>query len=208
MKTIKRIISSIKYAYSFLKVLNSPFKLLKLIWYFGEIRHGTPYFLPRKWVKYTKEDCIEALKKEKEVFAKANREIEWDWKHYKGYQKAIPIKYFHWYFTSLGWKTKWSDYRFEWNPSLSIVIFGKQLFIEIVPNIDKKCMHDVYWEAWLNYEYKTNKKLSKSERLEELVKIYTCTWISYSKDKEPITTDYYPYILKNKYLNKYNEYKI
>ena len=51
MKFIKRIKSHIRYNYSFLKVLNSPFKSLKLIWYFGEIRHGTPYFLPRKWVK-------------------------------------------------------------------------------------------------------------------------------------------------------------
>jgi len=67
---------------------------------------------------------------------------------------------------------------------------------------------DVYWEAWLNYENDTNKKLSKSERLEELVKKHSCTWTSYSKDREPISTDYYLYILKNKYLNKYNESQI
>ena len=42
---------TIMYNLSFLGVLNSPFRRLKLKWYFGDIEHGTPYFLPRKWVK-------------------------------------------------------------------------------------------------------------------------------------------------------------
>ena len=58
---MKKLIKTIKYNLLFLKVLNSPFKGLKLKWYFGEIKHGTPYFLPRKWVKVTKEDCEKLL---------------------------------------------------------------------------------------------------------------------------------------------------
>ena len=107
---------TIIYNLSFLGVLNSPFRGLKLKWYFGDIEHGTPYFLPRKWVK----------------------------------NKPVPIKYFGFNFTTLGWKTKWEDYRFEWSPSISLVIFGKQLFIEILPNIktdDSTIAIDCYWEA-------------------------------------------------------------
>ena len=51
---------TIMYNLSFLGVLNSPFKGLKLRWYFGDIEHGTPYFLPRKWVKCNKKDALNA----------------------------------------------------------------------------------------------------------------------------------------------------
>ena len=155
---------TIIYNLSFLGVLNSPFRGLKLKWYFGDIEHGTPYFLPRKWVK----------------------------------NKPVPIKYFGFNFTTLGWKTKWEDYRFEWSPSISLVIFGKQLFIEIVPNIktdDSIIAMDCYWEAWLNYKYKLYKTKSIKERIEELQKVYSCTW----GNEEKGYTNYYPIILKNKY---------
>ena len=42
MKKIKALLNSVKYKLSFLGVLNSPFKGLKLKWYFGEIKHGRP----------------------------------------------------------------------------------------------------------------------------------------------------------------------
>ena len=61
MKNIfKQFISNFKYNYSFLKVLNSPFIGLKLKWCFGEIEHGTPYFLPRKWIKCDLNDAYKA----------------------------------------------------------------------------------------------------------------------------------------------------
>ena len=60
MKKIKALLNSVKYKLSFLGVLNSPLKGLKLKWYFGNIKHGTPYFLPGKWVKCNKEDAIRA----------------------------------------------------------------------------------------------------------------------------------------------------
>ena len=203
MKKIKALLNSIKYKLSFLGILNSPFKGLKLKWYFGNIEHGTPYFLPRKWVKCNKEDALKSwnnLKNEtREVYEKYNGGIEHWTDHYiKNYTKPVQIKYFGFNFTTLGWKTKWDDYRFEWSPSISLILFEKQLFIEILPNIktdDSTIAIDCYWEAWLNYKYKTDKSKSVEKRLEELQKEYSCSW----GNKEKGYTNYYPIILKNKY---------
>ena len=87
----------------FLKALNSPFKPFKLKWYCGKVAVGTPYFLPRVWVK----------NKEK-----------------PGYLKTKPRK-IGFDFVSLGWKTKWeeTDYRFEWHPVWSFVFFGYQIAV-------------------------------------------------------------------------------
>ena len=199
---MKKLIKTIKYNLLFLKVLNSPFKGLKLKLYFGEIKHGTPYFLPRKWVKCDLEDGLEAWDKlgkySQNAYLRSQTQQEWVKKYTKTHTKSIPIKYFGWDFTSLGWKTKWDDYRFEWSPSISLVLFGKQLFIEILPNIktdDSTIAIDCYWEAWLNYKYKTDKSKSIEKRLEELQKEYSCSW----GDEEKGYTNYYPIILKNKY---------
>jgi len=200
MKVLKKMVSSIKYDFEFLKVLNSPLVGLKLKWYLGEIKHGTPYFLPRRWVKCTSGDANKAWGKlsieTHRAITKTISKDQWLKDYAKTHTKAIPIKYFGWHFTTLGWKTKWDDYRFEWSPSLSIVIFGKQLFINIIPKIikhdDTKWGVDCYWEAWLNYNYKTDKTKSKKKRLEELKKIYSCTW----SDGKGNSTNYYDYILK------------
>ena len=173
IKSIKQWISNVKYNWSYLGVLNSPFVGLRLKWYFGKIQHGTPYFLPRKWVEL----------KEK-----------------PGYKTTIQIKYFGWNSTTLGWKTKWYNYRFEWAPCYSLVIFGKQLFVCVLPRMESKddfCIRqDCYWEAWLTYNYRTDKTKSKTERLQETIKQYSCTW----GNKKEGYTDYYPLILKKKYI--------
>jgi len=202
---IKQLGKTIDYNLSFLKVLNSPFRGLKLKWYFGEIKHGTPYFLPRKWIKCNLEDGLKAWDKlgelSKNAYLKSQTQKEWIKKYAKTHTKPIPIKYFGWQFTTLGWKTKWDDYRFEWSPSISIILFGKQLFIEILPkiNIDKHMVAlDCYWEAWLTYYYNTDKTKSRTERLIELKEKYNCTW----GNKEDGYVDYYPYILKEKYKNE------
>lgn len=209
---MKKLIKTIKYNLLFLKVLNSPFKGLKLKWYFGEIKHGTPYFLPRKWVKCDKQDAIRAWTKisdeRKKIYIdKWGNEDEYYDYYIRTFNKPVPIKYFGWHFTTLGWKTKFYDFRFEWSPSISIVIFGKQLFIEIVPNIktdDSTIAIDCYWEAWLNYKYKTDKSKSIEKRLEKLQKEYSCSW----GDEEKGYTNYYPIILKNKYHYLISENKL
>jgi len=193
----------INYNLKFLKVFNSPFKSLTATFYFGEISHGTPYFLPRKWVKMTKKDCEECLERDKKYMLPKYMEGR-TWEHYKKYKKPVPVKYLGFQFTTLGWKTKWDEYRFEWSPSISIVIFGKQLFISIVPKGDKDTLRiDCYWESWLNWEGNTDKTKSKEERFKELISKHSNTWGNSSDGY----TDYYPMILNKKYLKLYNKIK-
>jgi hypothetical protein len=199
-KKIKQWISNVQYNWSYIKVLNSPFVGLKLKWYFGKIKHGTPYFLPRKWVKMTKIDCEKLL--ENDIKKCLPKYVEGrTWEYYKNYKKPIPIKYFGWNSCTLGWKTKWDNYRFEWAPCYSLVVFGKQLFVCVLPKIDKQVSdsqirQNCYWETWLTYNYRTDKSKSKKERLQEVIKQYSCTW----GNQEKGYIDYYPLILKKKYI--------
>ena len=195
---MKQIWRKIVYNFSFLGVFFSPLRGLKLKWYFGEIKHGTPIFLPRKLVNYTRQDAIDKLNKDvhngkflvypNEVYIKENMTI----------RKFVPIKYFGFKFTPLGWKTKWDEFRFEWNPSISLVIFGKQLYIEILPNIDSddyRISIDCYWECWLTYYYRTDKNKKIEERLTQLMDKYSCVWGNENNGY----FNYYNVILKSKY---------
>jgi hypothetical protein len=89
--------------FKFLQAYNSPFKPPMPRLYIGKINIGTPYFLPRKWVK-----------------SKVN----------PGYLMAVPKK-IGFDFVGLGWKTKWdyTDYRFEWSPIWSFVFFKWQIAV-------------------------------------------------------------------------------
>jgi hypothetical protein len=104
MRKIKYFIND----FDFLRAYNSPFKAPKLKWYFGKIAIGTPYFLPRKWVK----------SKEK-----------------NGYLTAVPRK-IGFDFVRLGWKTKYDYYRHEWNPLISFVFFKWQIALMFIPDHD------------------------------------------------------------------------
>jgi hypothetical protein len=208
---MKKFKAWFKYNLSFLNVLNSPLKGLKLVWYFGDISKGTPYFLPRKLAKMTLEDCQQALEKD----LKNSETMGWKFVHpptidaYKNRRKFVPIKYFGINYTTLGWKTKYDSYRYEWCPMFSLVIFGKQLHITIVPNVKNNeydFYFDSYWEAYLNWEYETDKKATKEERFKQLIDKYSCTWIS-RKDNVDIKNDHYLQILSPKYLTIYNELK-
>ena len=205
IKYFKAKISNFKYNWGYLGVLNSPFVGLELKWYFGEIKHGTPYFFPRKWVKCNFEDGLKAWDKlgehSQKAYLRSQTQQKWIKDYIKNHTKPIPIKYFGFDYTTLGWKTRWDDYRFEWSPSISIIIFGKQLFITIIPKMgktpeDTRIMVDFYWEAYLTYKYRTDKTKSKHERLEQTMKEYSCTW----GNKEMGYMDYYPLILKDKYI--------
>ena len=206
IKKIKQWISNIKYNWSYLGVLNSPFVGLRLKWYFGKIQHGTPYFLPRKWVKCDMDDALKAWNKlsdESRLAYSYSKKLggknKWMSDYTKSYTKPIPIKYFGWNSTTLGWKTKWDDYRFEWAPCYSLVIFGRQLFVCVIPKMKTKdnfgIRQDCYWEAWLTYHYRTDKSESKEYRLRDTIRQYSCTW---GNEKEGYI-DYYPFILKKKY---------
>lgn len=158
----------IKNIKEFISYFNTPFVRPKIKLYIGSISIGTPYFLPRKAIKDTDKP---------------------------GYLKFVP-KRFGFDIVRLGWKTKWSQFRFEWAPLISFVFFKWQIAIIIsAPE------QDVYWESWLYYQSETDKTKSKSERAIECQKKYPQVW-KISKKQVETKIDYYDLILKKKYRIK------
>ena len=187
MKKLKYLIRR----FEWLKVLNSPFKPFKVKFYIGKLAIGTPYFFPRKWVRYTDQDAIKAAVEHKANKNKVQVTDKQLFEMYKNYSKAVPIKVgFDW--CSLGYKTKWTntDFRYEWGPVFTFVFFGYQIAMMVG---QKDVSH--YWEAWLYYEYATDKTKSKRERIEQCRKEHNQTWTVSGGE-----IDYYEYILKPKYL--------
>jgi hypothetical protein len=201
MRKLKYILEDLRW----LKVLNSPFKPFKVKFYAGKIRIGVPYFYPRKWVKGTPKLItiavsrkIQEEKRWNELNPKDARKIksfEELYNEYKNYSFPVPLKVGFSY-CGLGWKTKWTstDFRYEWGPVLSFVFFGYQIALMVG---HKHSSH--YWEAWLYYEYATDKTKSKRERIEQCRKEFNQTWKVSSQGKEEVV-DYYQHILKSKYL--------
>ena len=191
MKKLKYLIRR----FEWLKVLNSPFKPFKVKFYIGKLAIGTPYFFPRKWVRYTDQDAIKAAVEHKANKNKVQVTDKQLFEMYKNYSKAVPIKVgFDW--CSLGYKTKWTntDFRYEWGPVFTFVFFGYQIAMMVG---QKDVSH--YWEAWLYYEYATDKTKSKRERVEQCRAEFNQTWTR-SKDGKDEVIDYYERILKSKYL--------
>ena len=176
--------------------MNSPFKPFKVSFYVGKTQIGIPYFYPRKWVKYGEQDIQKAITEHK---ANKNLVLVTDnqlYNMYKNYTKAVPLK-IGFSYCGLGWKTKYDDFRYEWGPVLSFVFFGYQIAL-MVGFRDRKAV-DHYWEAWLYYEYNTDKTKSKRERIEQCRKEAPATW-RISRDGKEEVIDYYERILKPKYL--------
>jgi hypothetical protein len=188
--SLKYTIQSLRWV----KALFSPFKPFKVGLYMGKTQIGIPYFLPRKWVKYTDEDAIKASVEHKANKNKVQVSDKQLFEMYKKYNKAVPLKVGFSY-CSLGWKTKYDDFRHEWNPVLSFVFFGYQIALTFYSPYGSH-----YWEPWLYYEYRTDKTKSKRERIEQCIKEAPETWTSSKHNEEPVTTDYYTKILKQKYL--------
>jgi len=190
---LKYILSSLRW----LKILNSPFKPFKVSFYIGKIQIGIPYFYPRKWVKYNNQDIQKAIEEHK---ANKNKVLVSDaqlYDMYYNYKKAVPLKVGFSY-CSLGWKTKYDSFRYEWGPILSFVFFGYQ--IALMVGFKDRDAVDHYWEAWLYYEYNTDKTKSKRERIEQCRKEAPATWTRISRDGKEEVVDYYERILKPKYL--------
>jgi hypothetical protein len=206
MKRLKRRLKYKLERLRYWKALFSPFKPFRIRFYAGKLAIGTPYFFPRKWVKATPElarkatlDYIKSEERYNELNPKSARKIkpyEEIYQEKLRYNYAKPIKVG---FDScgLGWKTKWTDtdFRYEWGPVFTFVFFGYQLAWTI-----SAPQRNHYWEAWLYYEYATDKSKSKRERIAECRKQFSQTWISYSPDGSEEKVDYYERILKPKYL--------
>jgi len=187
---------SLKYtiqSLQWVKALWSPFKPFKVSFYAGKLAIGTPYFYPRKWVKFTKKDALEKATKVTQMsgsvyFGKDPNTIV---DQFMNYTKAVPLK-IGFSYCSLGWKTKWTDtdFRYEWNPVFSFVFFGYQIALTVYSPYRSH-----YWEAWLYYEYATDKTKLKRERIEQCRKEHSQIWTVAGGE-----IDYYEYILKPKYL--------
>lgn len=181
--------------FDFLRAYNSPFKPLKLKWYFGKTAIGTPYFLPRKWIKRTHEDNVTSA-----LNAVSNPKLvvktfeEW-YKSYKGSLKAVK-KTVGFDFVPLGWKTKYDEYRFEWSPMWSFVFFGYQIAVTFVAPEEYH-----YWECWLVYTRETDKTKTTAERIEQAKKVFPCNWKTYRNGIEEKIC-YWDVILKDKFNNK------
>jgi hypothetical protein len=201
MSKLKYILQDLKW----LKILNSPFKPFNVSLYAGKTQIGTPYFLPRKWVKATpelaKKAALETMESEKKwndinpKYARRIKSYEEIYQEKLKYTFPVPLKVGFSY-CGLGWKTKWTDtdFRYEWGPVLSFVFFGYQIALMVG---HKHSSH--YWESWLYYEKATDKTKSKRERIEQCRKEFPQTWKVSSMGKEEIV-DYYQYTIKNKYL--------
>lgn len=203
MSKLKYVIQDLRW----LKVLNSPFKPFNIRWYVGKTQIGTPYFLPRKWVKATPKLATEAALKTIAAAKMWNEQNpDSTFKHtVKSFEEVyeekmrnsfpVPLKVGFSY-CGLGWKTKWTntDFRYEWAPVLSFVFFGYQIAVMAIQKDDSH-----YWESWLYYEYATDKIKSKRERIEQCRKEAPQTWKRSSQGKEEVI-DYYQHILKTKYL--------
>jgi len=193
-------------SFRWVKALFSPFKPFKVSFYAGKTQVGIPYFYPRKWVDATPKLATKAALEEIERQEKWNKLNPEHARKIKSFEEifqekmkcsfAVPLTVGFSY-CSLGWKTKWTstDFRHEWNPILSFVFFGYQIAAIVY---QKDSSH--YWEAWLYYEYATDKTKSKYERIEQCRKEAPQKWTSHRHDEEPVTTDYYTKILKSKYL--------
>lgn len=164
--------SFIKNIKELISYFNTPFVRPKFKLYVGKVAIGTPYFLPRKTIKDPDKP---------------------------GYLKFVPKK-IGFDFCTLGWKTKWEQYRFEWAPIISFVFFKWQIAITIAaPEMNH------YWESWLFYKYDTDKTKSKLERAIQCQKEYPQIWKLWKNGVET-KVNYYDLILKKKYqLKKVDE---
>lgn len=226
MNPVKHVIQTIKWKFQWVPILWSPFVFPKFSWYFGKVTCGVPYFLPSKWKKYTEKDIINEWKKF-QIELKEHTEKFWNKEcsltpeqfiagyngqsfqsfrnHRIGKERRIPKK-FGFDIISWGWKTKYDDYRHEWNPGLSIVFFNRQLSLMIHPfHKNHPCMDDQYWEGFLWWGDSKNPKHyghkpSIEERLRWIQEQDSCT-LGHKEpgDKEYTWTNYYYDILKKKY---------
>lgn len=142
-------------SFSWMKIYRSPFKRPKIKFYFGKIAVGTPYMPPRRWVK------------------------DGD------YLRPIKSWWFKLDFVGLGYKTKYTEfnYRHEWDPIWSLVLFGRQFAVQFT--MDHRC-----WESWLVYNNCTDG--SVKDRLKKCQELNPNVWVDMDGNK----TDYFKESLK------------
>lgn len=189
----------------------TPFVHLKGHWYFGKIAIGVPYFYPRYLRKKTDADIIETLidmsDNERRYIKENNGWKTWLDNQHESH-KFVQAKWFKFDYVRLGWKTKWDEYRFEWNPGFSLVLFNKQLNVIFKPDMPTTFdFDDVYWEGWLTYNFETDKKKPVHDRLIEFFNKYGAIWKRTNELGKEEDVDYMYEILKPNYHWLYSKWK-
>ena len=183
-----------KYKFDWMMVYFSPFKPIIPKLYIGKVAIGTPYFLPRKFRRYTAQEAIDAAVRELNEKPQSKKiGFEKLYYDYSRRSKSVPKK-IGFDFVGHGWKTKWkpTDYRHEWNPVWSFVFFRWQIAL-----IFRPVETDHYWECWLYYSRHTKGKTK--DRIEQARKEFPCVWTTNYSGEEKKTTCYWDIILKDKY---------
>lgn len=118
----------------------------------------------------------------------------------------LPIWLSFYYFSNdVIWKTKWSEIRFEYNPLLSIVIFGISFNIWLSCPIKGEYYNDDhYWECILNWVYRDSYNKSVGDDIVKFVKIMS-RWTRYTKDGNNTYYTLQPEYLKGHYRSEYLE---
>ncbi len=197
---------------SFIWIYKTPFKKPKIKVYFGKITKGTPYFLPRRLKKISKEERLKRAQNNYEIYlSKPSLKLNSKRKTIKDFlppanEKMFVPRKFGINLVPLGWKTKFDDIRFEYNPAFSFVAFKKQLYVEFsFENTSENSAgleNECYWEAALFYRHRTPEKESTMSRLVYCVFGNDITWMWTDQDNNQIIKiDYYNKIIKNKYLH-------
>jgi hypothetical protein len=188
--------------FEWMKIYFSPFKPPKPKLYIGKTAVSTPFFYPRVWKKATHPRAIDAAIKRIEEIINHNKRNEYKLREqsfgelYNRYiNSSFPQpKKIGFDVCNLGWKTKFDSFRFESNPVWSFVFFGYQIAITFVLEND---MHS--WEAYLAYEYDTDKSKSAEERIKQARKKHPNIWTRYDKGVKT-TVDYWDLAIKKRYL--------
>jgi hypothetical protein len=159
------------------EIKNSPFVYPKKKYYFGKLRHGTPYFWPMNFnkniislrkLKLTPQEELDKLSNDFQRKSKrfqnlpmCRRAKDWIFQLFGNYfwlQVGWPIKVIK---NDLGWKDKFHTPRFEWSPSFMVFFFHWQFCIWWV---GPKGNNDTYWEMVLWYLKYSKKDLVKAEK--------------------------------------------
>jgi len=157
MKSFKKI----------LKQIDGVFVLPRKRYYFGRIRHGTPYFDPWNFNR-----TILTIRKKRPKFLRCSYIRLFGYDISYGWPMAV-VRY------GLGWKDKYGTPRFEWSPSFQIWFFGWQFCSWWVASVDDE---DLYWEMVLWYLYYSDKDIKKARK--------TWEWVDYITNKSTWNNDY------------------
>jgi len=168
-------------------------------YYLGKIRYGTPYFNPinfESWIlsfrilrekspedrnkyalKYPHLKNMDVNKFSNLPMVRRNKDFIFKLfgKHiFLSIGYPIAIKW-----VQLGWKWKYDDVRYEWNPMFQIYFFNWQFVISwLAPDGD----NDRYYEMILRYLKKCDKDIKKTEE--------TWGWVDYKTKKSTWKKEY------------------